>query len=209
MRVVDPIIRNMQKFGTLKDEERIQKAYKFAEKAHENQKRLSGEPYITHPFSVALQLAQLKQDEDTVIAGLLHDVLEDTHVSAREIYQCFGDTVLTLVKGVTNVHYFYDQENQLLEKNLKKFFQSVRFDIRILYIRLIDRLHNMQTLNYYTNEEKQKRKAMETYTIYLPLVDYAGLFSINICINTVILSFKLLLNVRIRLKIKITYTKIA
>jgi guanosine-3',5'-bis(diphosphate) 3'-pyrophosphohydrolase len=173
------IIQNMQKFGTIKDVGRIESACSFAQKAHEGQKRLSGEPYIVHPIAVALQLAQLQQDEDTIIAGLLHDVLEDTSTSETELYSNFGDTVFYLVKGVTKVHYFYDQENLLIAKNLKRFFQAAKQDVRILIIKLIDRLNNMQTLHYYSDPEKQKKKALETYAVYVPLAGYAGLFPIG------------------------------
>lgn len=173
------IIQNMKKFGTLKDGGRIESAYHFAHKAHDGQKRLSGEPYIVHPIAVALKLAQLQQDEDTVIAGLLHDGLEDTKMSNIELRHKFGDTVCFLVKGVTKVHYFYDHENHLDAKNLKRFFQAAKQDVRIVIIKLIDRLHNMQTLHHYADAEKQKRKAMETYAVYVPLANYAGLCSIG------------------------------
>lgn len=173
------IIQNMKKYGTLKDAGRIEAAYLLAGKAHEGQKRLSGEPYITHPIAVALHLAQLQQDEDTVIAGLLHDVLEDTKMSETELRNNFGDVVSYLVRGVTNVHYFYDHENHLVAKNLKRFFQAVKQDARILIIKLIDRLNNMQTLHHYSDPKKQKRKAMETYAVYVPLAGYAGLFPVG------------------------------
>lgn len=173
------ITQSMQKHGTLKNAARVESAYIFASKAHDNQKRLSGEAYIVHPIAVALQLAQLGQDEDTVIAGLLHDVLEDTKISEAELRDHFGDTVCALVKGVTKVHQLYDRKNHLANKNWKRFFQAVQEDVRILTIKLIDRLHNMQTLHHYTDPEKQKRKAMETYTIYVPLAGCAGLFPIG------------------------------
>ena len=131
------------------------------------------------PLSVGLQLAQLRQDEETVIAGLLHDVLEDTRISEMELRTTFGDSVFCLVKGVTNVHYFYDQENNLVAKNLKRFFQCIQHDVRVLIVKLIDRLNNMQTLQYYSDREKQKQKALETFTIYVPLAVYAGLFNIG------------------------------
>ena len=179
MLPVTHIIQNMQKFGMLKNIGRIETAYRFADKAHKGQKRLSGEPYIIHPMAVALQLAQLGQDEDTVIAGLLHDVLEDTNISEIEVRNLFGNVVSCLIKGVTNVRYFYDQENHLVSKNLKRFFQAAQHDVRILVIKLVDRLNNMQTLHHYSDPEKQKRKAMETYNIYVPLASYAGLFPIG------------------------------
>ena len=201
------IIQSMEKFGTLKDAGRIQAAYHFAEKAHQGQQRLSGEPYITHPLTVALQLAQLRQDEETVIAGLLHDILEDTTASETEIYNDFGETVFYLVKGVTNVCYFYDQQNNLLAKNLKRFFQSIQYDIRILVIKLVDRLHNMQTLEYYTDPFKKKKKSLETYTIFVPLATYAGLFSLanelsDLCVRYI----EPELYIQIQQKLKMQYT---
>lgn len=177
------IIQSMQKSGTLKDVKRLESAYHFAHKAHRGQKRLSGEPYIVHPIAVALQLAQLEQDEDTVIAGLLHDVLEDTQVSEAQLHHHFGDVVFTLVQGVTKIDYLYDKENdqekKWADKNLNNFFQAAKNDVRILVIKLLDRLHNMQTLHHYSDSEKQKRKALETYTVYVPLASYAGLFPIG------------------------------
>ena len=173
------IVQSMQKADTLKDAERVASAYHFANKAHAGQKRLSGEPYMVHPIAVALQLAQLAQDEDTVIAGLLHDVLEDTKVSEAQLHHHFGDVVFTLVQGVTKVDCLYNPNNMIVDKNLNNFFEAAKNDVRILVIKLLDRLHNMQTLHHYSDPEKQKRKALETYTVYVPLATYAGLFPIG------------------------------
>jgi len=189
MTTFSHILQNMEKFGTLKNRDRIEKAYLYSEKAHKEQTRLSGEPYIIHPLAVALQLAQLKQDEDTVIAGLLHDLLEDTTASESEIYNQFGETVFYLVKGVTNVKYSYDQGKDTEAKNLKRFFQAIQHDVRILIIKLIDRLHNMQTLHYYSDPEKQKKKALDTYTIYAPLAAYAGLLTVANELNDLCLRY--------------------
>lgn len=204
---VTHIIQSMQKCGTLKDSTRIESAYHFASRAHEGQKRLSGEPYIVHPIAVALQLAQLEQDEDSVIAGLLHDVLEDTKVSETELRDNFGDIVSFLVNGVTKVDHLYDPENNTADKNLKRFFQAAQQDVRILVIKLIDRLNNMQTLHHYTDPEKQKRKALETYTVYVPLASCAGLFPIGIELSDLCLRYlEPEMYLHIQQKLKTQYT---
>jgi GTP pyrophosphokinase len=168
--------------------EKIEKAYFFAQKAHENQKRKTGDNYITHPLNVAIILADLKVDYTTIIAGLLHDVLEDTQISATEVEKIFGFDVTRLVNAVTklgnvrlnnneNLNLDKLQEERKLE-NLRKMFIAMAEDIRVIMIRLADRLHNMQTL-YALPKEKQQRIAGETLNIYAPIADRLGMGNVK------------------------------
>lgn len=150
------------------DEVLLKRAYEFAKKAHAGQKRLSGEPYITHPLAIAEHLAQLGMDSNTIAASLLHDVCEDTDVSHTALRETFGDEISFLVEGVTKVNKLkYHGVNRTAE-NLRKMFLAIAEDIRVVIMKLVDRLHNMKTLQALP-PEKQKRIAMETLEIYAPL----------------------------------------
>jgi GTP pyrophosphokinase len=158
---------------------KIIKAYHFAENAHEGQLRKSGEKYFTHPLQVALILAELEMDENTIIAGLLHDVLEDTKYEYDEIAAEFGEEVALLVDGVTKLTRLkYESKEERQAENLRKMFLAMAKDIRVIIIKLADRLHNMRTLEY-MNEEKKKEKAMETIEIYAPIADRLGISKIK------------------------------
>lgn len=157
----------------------IEKAYFFAEDAHHNQKRASGEDYFTHPFNVAQILISLSMDANTIMAAFLHDVLEDTPVSASDIKKEFGAEVLGLVEGVTKLDKieFKSHEEEQAE-NFKKIFVSMAKDIRVIIIKLADRLHNMRSLNF-LSKERQLRMANETLEIFAPLAGRLGISNIK------------------------------
>lgn len=155
------------------------KAYNFASAAHANQKRASGEPYFIHPCAVADILVELGLDSATVAAALLHDVIEDTSATEEEIRREFGDEVLTLVNGVTKLErvVFKSREEEDAE-NFRKIFIAMAKDIRVIIIKLADRLHNMRSLNY-LSEERQQRMARETLDIYAPIAGRLGISQIK------------------------------
>ncbi len=158
------------------DEERLDKAFLFAYDKHKSQKRASGESYITHPIEVAKIVSQFYLDENSLIAALLHDVLEDTETEEDEIRSIFGDDVLFLVKALTKISkikYKTTEENQA--DNFRKMIVAMASDLRVILIKLADRLHNMRTICY-LNEEKQKRIARETLDIYAPIAHRLGIY---------------------------------
>ena len=159
----------------------IEKAYKVAARQHANQKRKSGEPYIIHPLCVAIILADLEMDKETVAAGLLHDVVEDTGMTLDEIREEFNPDVALLVDGVTKLTQLNINSDkvEMQAENLRKMFVSMAKDIRVIIIKLADRLHNLRTLEYQT-PEKQKEKARESLEIYSPLADRLGISKIKI-----------------------------
>ncbi|MEK7083101.1 MAG: RelA/SpoT family protein [Patescibacteria group bacterium] len=146
----------------------ITKAYEFADTAHKGQKRKSGAPYITHPLATALRLAEMNLDAQTIAAGLLHDVCEDTDIKIDQIKKEFGDTIAFLVEGVTKLDKVHYHGNERSAESLRKMFLAIGEDIRIVLIKLVDRLHNMSTLEYLP-PDKQRRIALETLEIYAPL----------------------------------------
>ncbi len=156
----------------LKQEEKdlIKKAYDFAYLAHKGQLRKSGEPYFNHVFATAKNLAELGMKEKTISAGLLHDVIEDTNTTEEEIRKEFGEEILSLVKGVTKLGTVRYKGIERKVENLRRFFISMAEDMRVLAIKLADRLHNIETLEY-VRPDKQKRIALETLEIYAPLAD--------------------------------------
>lgn len=153
----------------------IKKAYEYADNLHNGQVRQSGEPYITHPLNVAYILAEMHADADTICAGLLHDTLEDTEITKEQIAKDFNETVSYLVDGVTKISRmnFSTKEEQNMA-NTRKIITSMRNDIRIIIIKLADRLHNMRTLQY-KSEDKQKENSQETLLLYVRLADRIGL----------------------------------
>ncbi len=158
----------------LKDKALIEKAYFFAQKAHEGQKRDSGEPYFIHVFGTAKYLASYRMDTKSIVAGLLHDVLEDTKTTEEELTKEFGEEIVTLVKGVTKLGKLKYHGQQRHVESLRKFFIAVSDDVRILIIKLADRLHNIETLKY-IRPEKQKRIALETIEIHARLANRIGM----------------------------------
>ncbi len=157
-----------------KEEELIEKAYKFAEKAHEGQKRMSGDPYFIHVFETAKNLAKLGMDTPTIIAGLLHDVLEDTPTPEEEIKKEFGDDILFLIKGVTKLGTLKYRGHERHVESLRKFFVAMANDLRVVIIKFADRLHNLRTLEFLP-EEKSHRIALESIEVYAPLANRLGM----------------------------------
>ncbi len=156
------------------DKKLIEKAYFFAEKAHEGQKRNSGEPYFNHVFETAKILAELGMDTKTIVAGFLHDVLEDTPTPEDLLEKEFGKEIVTLVNGVTKLGKMKYTGAERHVESLRKFFMAMANDLRILIIKLADRLHNVRTLQY-VKPEKQKRIALETIEIHARLADRIGM----------------------------------
>ena len=157
----------------------VKKTYEFARELHKGQKRQSGDDYITHPLNVAYILAEMHADRDTVCAGLLHDTLEDTHITKEEIGELFNPTIAELVDGVTKLAKmnFSSKEEQNLA-NTRKIITSITNDVRIIIIKLADRLHNMRTLEF-KSLFKQKENALETMDIFVPLAYHIGAYRIK------------------------------
>ena len=179
-RLYDMLIARIRKYHPSTDVSMIEKAYRLASKAHGSQRRKSGEPYIVHPLWVAIILADLEMDKETIVSGMLHDVVEDTDVSEEDIRREFGDEVALLVDGVTKLGRLSYSSDKLdvQAENLRKMFLAMAKDIRVIIIKLADRLHNMRTLQF-MKPEKQKEKAKETMDIYAPIAQRLGISKIK------------------------------
>lgn len=173
------ILKRIEEAYIGKDFALLKRAYEFAKKAHVNQKRASGEDYFVHPCTVARILVDLGLDSATVAAAFLHDVIEDTPVSEGDIKKEFGDEVLELVVGVTKLEkiQFHSKEEEQAE-NFRKIFVAMAKDIRVIIIKLADRLHNMRSLNF-LSKERQQRMARETLDVYAPLADRLGISQVK------------------------------
>lgn len=184
------LIESIRRYHPSADISMIEKAYKIAYEAHEGQARKSGEPYIIHPLCVGIILADLELDKETIVAGLLHDVVEDTVMTEEQITEEFGAEVALLVDGVTKLgqlNYSKDKV-EVQAENLRKMFLAMAKDIRVILIKLADRLHNMRTLKY-MRPEKQREKARETMDIYAPIAQRLGISKIKIELDDLSLKY--------------------
>lgn len=174
MVTIQDIIDNAKKYNKKSNSKLLRTAYEFAAKAHEGQLRMSGEPYIIHPAEVAYIITTLELDDEAICAALLHDVFEDTSVTREEVVEKFGEDVAEMVDGVTKLgglsaQTFIDKREEQVE-NYRKFFMAVAKDIRVLMIKLADRLHNMRTLKHLSDDRKIAN-AKETRMLYAPLAN--------------------------------------
>lgn len=177
--MIEQLIEKIKSYNPQSDIKAIEKVFLFAQEGHKDQKRNSGEPYIIHPLQVALILADLNMDDATIMAGLMHDVLEDTECSFDQMKELFGEEVTRLVDGVTklkNLKYKTKQESQA--ENIRKMVMAMSKDIRVIIIKLADRMHNMRTLEYMTPQKKIEI-ATETIEIYVPLAHRLGIYAMK------------------------------
>lgn len=180
VKTIDDLCKKITSYHPNADIQTVKKAYYFSEKAHEGQFRRSGEPYIFHPLSVAGIIADLRLDIDSIITGILHDTVEDTSVTLDDIRREFGDTVATLVDGVTKISQMkFKNSVEKQGENVRKMIIAMGKDIRVVLVKLADRLHNMRTLNHMPYE-KQARIALETLEIYTPLAGRIGINELKI-----------------------------
>lgn len=189
-QLYDELIQSVHKYHPSADLSIIEKAYKIADAAHEGQVRKSGEPYIIHPLCVAIILADLELDKETIVAGILHDVIEDTVMNEEELTNEFGLEVTLLVDGVTKLGQLsYDADKvEVQAENLRKMFLAMAKDIRVIMIKLADRLHNMRTLKY-MRPDKQRDKARETMDIYAPIAQRLGISKIKVELDDLSLKY--------------------
>ena len=186
----DELIKKIRKYHPSDDLSLVERAYHIARDAHKDQKRKSGEPYIIHPLCVAIILAELELDKESIISGILHDVVEDTVMTEEELAEIFGKEVALIVDGVTKLTQlnWSADKVEMQAENLRKMFLAMAKDIRVILIKLADRLHNMRTLQY-MKPEKQKEKSKETIEIYAPLADRLGISKIKIELDDLALQY--------------------
>jgi len=176
----EELINKVKSYNKFLNSEKLNKAYNFAVKAHENQIRDSGDPYSIHPIAVANILTELKLDSATIATGLLHDTIEDTHATYETIKNEFGQEVADLVDGVTKISVFENQATSTSKaENFRKLILATSKDIRVLLVKIADRLHNMRTIDAISKTEKKERIAKETMEIYAPLADRMGMHRIR------------------------------
>jgi len=173
------LVASIRMYQPTANVEHVEKAYRFAAECHSKQKRRSGEPYILHPLEVATIISNLQLDQNSIIAAILHDTVEDTNCSLEDIRSRFGDQVMTLVDGLTKLSKIEFRSNQeKLAENFRKMIVAMAKDLRVILIKLADRLHNMQTLHHMP-PEKGQRIAQETLDIYAPLANRLGIYGIK------------------------------
>ena len=186
----EELVKRIRRYHPSDDISLIQKAYETARNFHKDQKRKSGEPYIIHPICVAIILADMEMDKETIVAGLLHDVVEDTVMTIDELKDEFGEDVAFLVDGVTKlskIQYSADKLD-MQAANLRKMFLAMAKDIRVIMIKLADRLHNMRTLSY-MRPEKQQDISRETIDIYAPIAQRLGISKIKVELEDLCLKY--------------------
>ena len=177
---IQEILDNVAAHHSADDVELVRKAYIYAAAAHAGQTRLSGEPYLSHPLAVAYTLSEMRMDGPTVAAGLLHDTVEDTRATIEEIDEQFGEEVADIVDGVTKISMLtFDSKEEQQAENIRKMILAMNEDMRVLFVKLADRLHNMRTLDF-QKPEKQRRIAQETMDIYAPLANRLGLHRVKL-----------------------------
>ncbi len=176
----EDLINKVKNYNKFLNPEKLNKAYNFAVKAHSNQKRASGDPYSVHPIEVANILTDLKLDSATITTGLLHDTIEDTYATYETIKGEFGDEVADLVDGVTKISVLENTASSSSKaENFRKLILATSKDIRVLLVKIADRLHNMRTIKAISKEDKRKRIAQETMEVYAPLADRMGMHRIR------------------------------
>ena len=172
----EELISKIKSYNRFLDPESLNKAYSFAVKAHKNQKRKTGDPFVIHPLAVANILSDLRLDSATIVTGLLHDTIEDTNATYEIVFKEFGKEVADLVDGVTKISAL---ENKAVEnskaENFRKLILATSKDIRVLLVKLADRLHNMRTITAFKSIDKQMKISKETMEIYAPLADRMGM----------------------------------
>lgn len=177
---IQGLIEKIRSYNSGFDASLLQKAYDFAESHHKEQKRASGDPYISHPLSVAFMLADLKLDLSSIIAGLLHDTVEDTVATLEDVEKIFGSEVAFLVSSVTKLSKInFQTKSHAQAENLRKLVIAMAQDIRVLIVKLMDRLHNMETLHFLPSEESRRHVAFETLEIYAPLAQRIGMSGVQ------------------------------
>jgi guanosine-3',5'-bis(diphosphate) 3'-pyrophosphohydrolase len=171
----DDILERVSSLYSEKDITILKKAYVFAARAHKGQVRRSGEPYLSHPLEVAKMLSDMKLDCVTLAAALLHDVLEDTDVTAKDLQKNFGKEIADLVEGVTKISMVQEVSPETRQaESIRKIILAMTDDLRVIFIKLADRVHNLQTLKFLP-EEKQRQIAQETLEIYVPIANRLGM----------------------------------
>src|ERR671918_1792154 len=175
----DQLLAEVAAYNPDVDRDLHERAYRFASGVHENQQRRSGEDFILHPLGVALILAELRRDDATIAAALIHDVVEDTDATVEQVLEEFGEEVTRLVEGVTKLtRIHYQSREQAQAENYRKMVMAMAEDYRVILIKLADRLHNMRTIEY-LGKQKQLQKARETLEVYAPLAHRLGIHSMK------------------------------
>lgn len=189
MKSREEFLQTISGYNSKYDMELIGRAYDKANEMHQGQLRKSGEPYLIHPMAVAEILADLGMDEDTIVAGLLHDVVEDTSYTSDQLREEFGEEAELLVDGVTKLASIkFESKEERQAENLRKMFLAMSKDIRVLIIKLSDRLHNLRTINYMT-ESKIIDKCKETLEVYAPLASRLGIYAMKFEMEDIALKY--------------------
>lgn len=179
IRITD-ILDKILEYHPDADVDIVERAYVYSARVHEGQTRLSGEPYLSHPLAVAWKLANMRLDVVSIAAGLLHDVIEDTRATHEEIAEIFGSEVAHIVSGVTKISKLSVESAEYRQaESLRKMILAMADDLRVILIKLADRVHNMETIQYHKTEDKKRRIAQETWDIYSPLASRLGVYSIK------------------------------